>query len=42
MYKGHMDKDKGGRFEGGKWRWVGWGGMVGLKWKQLYLNNNKK
>ena len=28
MYKGHMDKPKGGRIEGGKWGWVGgsvWG-----------------
>ena len=23
MYKGHMDKAKGGRFEGGRRRWVG-------------------
>ena len=24
MYKGHMDKAKGGRFEGGRWGWVEW------------------
>ena len=29
MYKGHVDKDKGGRFEGGKWGWVGERVMVG-------------
>ena len=26
MYKGHMDKVKGGRFEGGRWGW-GCGGV---------------
>ena len=25
MYKGHMDKVKGGRLEGGRQGWVGWG-----------------
>ena len=25
MYKGHMDKAKEGRFEGGRQGWVGWG-----------------
>ena len=29
MYKGHMDKDKEGRFEGGRWGWVEQGGVVG-------------
>ena len=38
MYEEHMDKAKGGGFEGGRQEWVGWGG----KWRQLYLNNNKK
>ena len=28
MYKGPMDKAKGGRFDGGRWGWVGQGGMV--------------
>ena len=37
MYKGQ--KPKGGRFEGGRW---GWRGVVRGKWRQLYLNNNKK
>ena len=34
MYKGHVDKTKG------VWdqRWE----VVVVKWKQLYLNNNKK
>ena len=27
MYIGHMDKAKGGRFEVGRWGWVGWGGV---------------
>ena len=34
MYDGPMGKAKGGRFE--FWRWGG------RKWRQLYLNNNKK
>ena len=42
MYKGHMDKAKAGRIEGGRWGWLGWGGWWGGKWRQLYLNNNKK
>ena len=25
MYKGHMDKTKGGKIEGRKQGWVGWG-----------------
>ena len=25
IYKGHMDKTKGGRIKGGKWRGLGWG-----------------
>ena len=41
MYKGHMDKIKGGRIQGGKWGWLGWEGVVGGKWRQVYLNNNK-
>ena len=31
MYKGLMDKAKGGRIEGGRWGWLGCGGMVGVK-----------
>ena len=38
MYKGHMDKAKGGQDRG--WE-VGMAG-VGGKWRQLYLNNKKK
>ena len=30
-------KAKDGRIEGGRW-----GNAVGKKWRQLYLNNNKK
>ena len=42
-YKGLMDKTKGGRggIRGGRWRWLGWGGSVRGKFRQLYLNNNK-
>ena len=29
MYKGHMDKAKGGRFKGKRQGWVGWGTVVG-------------
>ena len=35
-------KPKGGRIEGGRWGWVGWEKVVAGKWRQLYLNNNKK
>ena len=35
-------KPKGGRIEGVRWGWLGWGGLVGGRWRQLYLNNNKK
>ena len=35
-------KPKVGRIEGGKWRWLRWGGEVEGKWRQLYLNNDKK
>ena len=28
MYKGHMDKTKGGRIKGGKWGWLGLVGVV--------------
>ena len=43
MYKGHMDKTKGDRIKCGNqvWGWLGWVGMVGGKWRQLYLNSNK-
>ena len=42
MYKGHMDKAKGGRIKGGKWGWLGWGVVMGGKLRQMYLSNNKK
>ena len=35
-------KPEWGRIKGGKWGWLGWEGLVGRKWRQLYLNNNKK
>ena len=41
MYKGHMDKAKGGRIKNEKWGWLGWW-IVGGKWRQVYLNNSKK
>ena len=38
-----MDKAKEDRFEGGRWEWVGQGKAWGMgKWRQLYLNSNKK
>ena len=36
MYKGHMDKAKGGS----RCVWLGWVEVVGAKWRQLYLNDN--
>ena len=33
---------KGLRIEGRRWGWVGQGRAVAGKWRQLYLNNNKK
>ena len=41
MYKGHMGKDKEGKDRGWEVGMAGVGGMVGGKWRQLYLNNNK-
>ena len=36
-------KPKEGRIDGGRWGWLGWrGGVMGEKWRQLYLTNNKK
>ena len=37
MYEGHMDKAKGGRFEGGRQGWVGLGDMAGGKMKTTVL-----
>ena len=35
-YKGHMDKTKGkGGSKGGRWGWLGSGGVVGGKCRQL-------
>ena len=42
MYNKHLDKTEGGRIKGGEWGWLEWGGLVKGKWRQLYLNNNKK
>ena len=41
MYKGHMDNTKGGRIEGERWGWLGWGEVMWGKWRQLCLNNKK-
>ena len=35
-------KTRGGGIRDGRWGCLGWGGLVGEKWRQLYLNNNKK
>ena len=40
--KNMWTKPKGGRIQGGRWGWLGQRGVVGGKWRQLYLNNNKK
>ena len=42
MCIGPMDKPNWGRIEGGKWEWVGQGKVVEGKWRQLYLNKNKR
>ena len=34
-------KPKGGRITGGTWGRLGSGGVLGRKWRQVYLNNNK-
>ena len=41
MYKGHMDKAKGGMFEGGRRGWGAGGDVAGRKWSQVYLNISK-
>ena len=33
-------KPNRGKIKGGEWGWLGWREMVGVKWRQLYLNNN--
>ena len=35
IYKGHMDKTKGGGSKGRRWVWLGWGQVVGGKRRQL-------
>ena len=35
-------KPNGGMIKSGRWGWLGWRGVVGGKWRQLYLNNNLK
>ena len=41
-YKGHIDKSKAGWNQGREVRMDGvWGGVMGSKCRQLYLNNNK-
>ena len=42
MYKGHMDKAKGGRFEGGRWGWVGWEVCGGVKMETIVLEQQLK
>ena len=34
-YKGHKDKIKGEGRGGGRWDWLGWGGGMGRKCRQL-------
>ena len=41
-YKVHMDKNKGeGGSKVGRWVWLGSRRVVGRKYRQLQLNNNK-
>ena len=40
--KGHMDNAKAGRTEGGRQGGVVLGGLIGGKWRQLYLTTIKK
>ena len=42
MYKGHINKTKGGVGSSVGIGGVGVEGVVWGKWRQLYLNNNKK
>ena len=42
MYKGHMDKAKVGRFEGGRQGWVGQGWCGGVKMETILLEQQKK
>ena len=37
MYKGHMDKAKGSRFEGGWWGWVVMEDLGGVKMETIVL-----
>ena len=37
----YFRKPKRSRIKGGKWGWLGSGGVVEEKWKQLCLNNNE-
>ena len=41
MYKGYMDKAKGGRFKGGRQGWVGWG-ENGDNWTGTTIKKMKK
>ena len=42
IYKGHTDKTKWGWDQGWEVGMAGVGGSGERKWRQLYLNNNKK
>ena len=35
-------KPKVGRIKGGRWGSLGWMGVMGGKWRKLYLNDNKR
>ena len=41
MYKGHVDKTKGGQDQGWEVGMAGVGEVVGGKWRRLNLNNKK-
>ena len=42
IYKGHMNKTKGGQDKGWEVGMAGVGGGEGGEWRQPYLNKNKK
>ena len=41
-YKGPMDKAEGGRIEGDRWGWVGWGESGGGKMETTLLEQQQQ
>ena len=42
MYKGHLDKTKGGKIKGGEWGWLGRRGSGGRKMETTVLEKQLK